>query len=187
MYTYIIDADQTTLSFSVRRLIRSRGTFTRIAGTVTVNEDGTPNSLEVIIAARSLDTSMPPRDMHLRTASFLAVGRYPMITYNSQDIAQVGPERYTIRGLLRFHGREQPVMLEAVLEPDDGTDGIRRVQVSGVLSRAAFAIPPNPVLDVLMRGMIGDEVHVTSRVCLTPMRDGVVQEPISLPSSQPQQ
>ena len=123
MPTYAIAADQTRLSFAVRGLLRTQGEFTRIAGTVTTDEHGNPQSLEVTIPARSLSTGLSLCDLHLKTASFLDVRRYPLITYSSQHLEHVGPGRFVIYGLLSLHGWERPVRLEAVLEPDGGPDG----------------------------------------------------------------
>lgn len=165
MPTYVLDADQTRLSFAVAGLLRTRGELARIAGTVTVDEDDTPRSLHVTIDARSLRTGLLARDLHLRTASFLDARRYPLITYRSQQIEPAGPGRYLVRGLLRVKGREQPVALEAALVPDGGgSDGTRRAHVSGALSRSAFGIPRSRLLRLLMLPMLGDEIAVTADV-----------------------
>lgn len=164
MQTYEIDPDRTRLSFAVRGLLPMRGAFTRAAGTVTVDERGIPRALEVTIDARSLRTGLAARDLHLCTAAFLNVRRYPTITYSADHIERMGPDRYIVRGLLRLHGREHLVTLEVTPEADDGPDGARRARATGVLPRAAFGIPRNPVLRALMLPLIGDKIAVTADV-----------------------
>src|SRR5262249_7835736 len=121
------------------------------------------------------------RDLHLKTASFLDVRRYPVITYSSQHIERVGPDRFAIYGLLSLHGWVRPVRLEAVLEPDDGLDGesLRRAHVTGSLFRSAFAIPRSHVLRAIMRSMISDEVAVTADVRGRLVRESGAAAPLS--------
>lgn len=165
MPTYVLDADQTRLSFAVAGLLRTRGELTRAAGTVTVDEHDTPQALQVTIDARSLHTGLLARDLHLSTASFLHVRRYPLITYRSQHIELAGVGRYVVRGLLRLKGREHPVTLEVALAPDGSeSDVTRRARVSGVLRRTMFGIPRSPLLRLLIRPLIGDEIAVTADV-----------------------
>lgn len=164
MQTYTVDTDRSRLSFAVPGLLRTRGAFTRVAGTATVDEQGTPQSLEISIDARSLRTGLAARDLHLRTAGFLNVRRYPMIAYSGERFEQVGPDRYTVGGTLRLHGREHPVALEVTLAPDVGPDGASQASVNAVLRRTAFGIPRNPLLRALLRPIIGDTVAVTADV-----------------------
>lgn len=178
METYTIVAERSTLSVSIRRILSGRGTFERLTGTVTVDENAIPQSLEVSIDARSLRTGITLRDQHLQTATFMDAGRYPLITYVSERIEQVGPDRYTITGTLRLHGREHPVALEARLEAAGVTDGddVRDVRFSGTVSRSAFAIPLNRRLRTMVWAMFGDKVPVTGSICLVPVREAATAE-----------
>ncbi|HEV2460387.1 MAG TPA: YceI family protein [Ktedonobacterales bacterium] len=171
MQTYSISQEQTRVAVAVRRVMSGSGVFSRVTGTVTTGEDGTPQSLDVIIDAGSLQTGIAARDLHLRTATFLGVSQYPLITYSSRRIQQVGPDSYSIHGDLRLHGRTHPVTLDATLDSNVGLDGARYVRVTGLVSSAAFGIPRNPLLRTAMAGMIGDAVHVAAHVFLTPIRE----------------
>lgn len=157
MATFAIEVDRTRLAFAVPGLLRTQGEFTCVAGTVTADERGTPLSLEVAIAARSL-----------RTAGFLDVRRYPMIVYHAEQFEQVRPGLYHVRGRLRLRGRDLPVMLQAALAPDDApesdTAARRHAHVTAVLPRSAFDIPHSPIMRVLLRPLIADEVTVTADV-----------------------
>ena len=189
MDTYIIAADRSALAVSARRVLGGRGTFRRVTGTVSVDENKIPRSLRVSIDARSLRTGIPVRDRHLKTAAFMDAGRYPLITYASERIERGGPDRYTIAGMLRLHGREHPITLDTRLEPADGIesdgdgDGTRCVRFSGTVSSTAFAIPRNPLLRTMVRAMFGDAVAVTGSVCLVPVHDGMEADARSLRGS----
>ncbi|HEU5440522.1 MAG TPA: YceI family protein [Ktedonobacterales bacterium] len=164
MPTYVLDASQTTLAFAVAGLLRTNGTLARVAGTVTIGEHDSPKSLHVTVDARSLQTGLLARDLHLRTATFLHARRYPLITYSSQRIEQASPDHYVVRGLLRLKGREYPLTLDALLMPDAGANGARQARVSGVLRRSALGIPRSRLLRRLMQPMIGDEIALTADV-----------------------
>lgn len=176
MQTYTIDTDQTTLSYTVRRILRRQGRFTRLAGAVTVDGEGRPRSLEAAVDTRSLRTAQPAQDRHLTSASFLDARRYPIATYRSLAITRTGPDHYAIQGLLRLHGQEHSVALQAELAPLDELDGTQRVRVTGTLHRADFGIPSSPLLRTLLWWMIGDTVVSTAEVRLTPALDGASRD-----------
>lgn len=179
MNTFTIDADRTRLTFTVPGLIRTRGEFTRSIGTVTVDEHGSPQSLDVTIAAGSLRTGISRRDEHLKTATFLDVERYPAITYSSQRIEQVGANRYAVQGMLHLHGREQSVALDVTLDTNVQPDGARHAHVTGIVPRMAFGIPDDSARRALLSLLIGDKVGVTSDVFLAPVSASVGAPPFS--------
>lgn len=181
MPTYLLDAARTRLTFAVRGRVPTEGDFRQILGRITVDERDNPQALAVTIAARSLDTGLARRDHHLTTATFLDGSRYPTITYSGQRFERMELDRFVIYGQLCLHGREHPVQLEAVLEPDSGQDGARRALITGVVSRTAFGIPRNPLLGTLMRLLIGDEVYVTAHVVGTLAADGGSMSPSEQP------
>lgn len=170
MQTYSISQKQTTVAVSARRILRGSGVFTRVTGAVTADDDGTPRALDIMIDADSLLTGISNRDQHLRTATFLDVARYPLATYHSQSIEQVGADRYTIHGDLRLHGQTHSITLDATLDTNIAADGARRVRVTGLVRRAAFGVPHSPILRTMMAGMIGGVVRVTADVWLIPVR-----------------
>jgi polyisoprenoid-binding protein YceI len=167
MTTYVIDSDETSLSFAVRGLAPTSGAFSGVTGRVIVDAQGDPQYLEVAIPASSLTTWLSLRDAHLRSATFFDVKQYPLITYASSAIERTGPHSFDVRGLLNLHGRERPVRLTLTLDPK----GSRRAHVTSVASRSAFAIPRNPLLSALMRLAIGDTVTVEAEVGGALIRD----------------
>lgn len=179
MRTLIIDPGRSRLAFTVRRLIGAQGVFAHIVGKVVVDEQGEPQSLEVSFPARSLNTRLLLRDLHLKTASFLDARRYPTISYHSQRIERAGPNQFVVHGQLRLHGRERPVRLEAEVESDRAMDGAYRAHVTGVVTRSAFNVPRNPLLRTSMLPMIGDEVVIMADVVSSPEHERSLTAPHS--------
>src|SRR5437867_3545014 len=68
-----IDPTNSQIRFAIRklRLITVHGEFTRFTGALTLDEtEPTRSAVVVQIAAASIDTSIPRRDDHLRSADF---------------------------------------------------------------------------------------------------------------------
>src|ERR1700687_3532699 len=81
-----IDPKHTLVEFAVTYLTFTtvKGRFDGVSGTIRADgDDPASASVEVEIAAASLDTREGPRDTHLRSADFLDVERYPTITFSS--------------------------------------------------------------------------------------------------------
>lgn len=158
MSSYVIDPDEATLSFAVRGLAPTRGTFTGLTGFMVTDTRGDPQHVEVSIPAGSLTTGLSLRDAHLRSATFFDARRYPVIKFASDHIERTEQNTFAVHGMLSLHGRERPVRLDVALDAKSS----RRVRVTGVVRRSAFAIPRNRVLHLLMRLAIGDAVRVTA-------------------------
>lgn len=167
MQTYIINLDQTRLTFVAPGVLRTQGVFTRSMGTVTVDEHGRPQSLDITIVASSLNTGLLRRDEHLKTATFLDIDRYPVITYSSQHIEQIGANRFAVRGELYLHGHVHTVVLDVTVKTDVQPDGARQAHVKGSVPRRAFGIPRNPILRTLLLPLIGNGVIVSADVSLS--------------------
>ncbi len=177
MQTYALDPGRTALTFHVRRLLRTSGAFTRLSGTLVTDDEGAPRSLDVAIAAASLTTGLARRDEHLRSADFLDAERFPVLSYSSQRIERITPNRYVVFGTLRMKGREHPVTLRATLDSGPESEDGLRVRVRGSLSLPAFAIPTSPVLGALMGALAGRQVAVSAGAFLVHSRSAVAAAP----------
>jgi polyisoprenoid-binding protein YceI len=107
--TFTLDAAHTTVGFVARHLMVSkvRGSFTEVAGAITIAEEPLESSVEVTIGAGSITTGSPDRDQHLRSGDFLDLENHPQITFRSTRVAKhSGPDfvlfgDLTIRGITR--------------------------------------------------------------------------------------
>jgi polyisoprenoid-binding protein YceI len=97
-----------------------RGRFTRFIGTILVDEQNPNNSrVEVEIETASIDTGVPDRDVHLRSADFLDIASQPKILFRSTSVsgahAQAG-DRFELTGELTIRGKAIPVTLQGTFE-----------------------------------------------------------------------
>lgn len=110
-----IDNSHSDVSFAVRHLMVStvRGRFTQFSGTIDLNEEQpTLSSVEVQIAAASIDTRDERRDGHLRSPDFLNVDQYPNLTFKSTSVEQTDESNGRIHGDLTIRDVTRPVVLE---------------------------------------------------------------------------
>ncbi|HVH58016.1 MAG TPA: YceI family protein [Vicinamibacterales bacterium] len=88
--TWELDPAHTTVEFAVKHMMFTtvRGRFKTFSGIVYVDEANPGTSrVEVEIDASSLDTGVPNRDAHLRSADFLDVERHPKIRFRSTNVS----------------------------------------------------------------------------------------------------
>ena len=115
MTTYVIDADHSTLGFTIRHagIGKTRGQFDEFNGTIEVADDSTPtgSTASATIKAASVNTRNNDRDNHLRSADFFDVETYPEWTFATTGVSG-SKESFTLTGDLTIHGVTKSVDLE---------------------------------------------------------------------------
>jgi polyisoprenoid-binding protein YceI len=109
-----IDATHSGLNFSVRHMVVSkvRGRFAKYAGSLDLDDDDLTRSVaEVTIEASSIDTGMPDRDAHLRSADFFDVEKFPVLRFRSKRIEQLSEDRFHVIGDLTIRDVTREVAL----------------------------------------------------------------------------
>ena len=166
--TYTIDHDHSTVSFRIRHLFAYvRGTFDQFEGTF----DYVPGHPEqgqatATIQAASINTRVPDRDKHLRSADFFDVETYPTMTFTSTGVSDATPTSAKLHGLLTIHGVEQPVALDLAIhgEGKDSRGNVRSgFTATTTVNRKDFGVVWNKVVEA-GRLLVGDEVEITIEV-----------------------
>jgi polyisoprenoid-binding protein YceI len=149
-----IDPDHTSVQFAVSHMRTStvRGRFNKTTGTVKWDgRDFASASVEIVADVASIDTGVPKRDAHLRTADFMLVEKYPTITFTSGRIEPAGPGRLRMTGNLTIRGVTRPVVFDIAgpSEPVKGPDGAIHVGASATatIDRRDFGLRWNRVLE----------------------------------------
>ena len=120
--TWQIDATHSAVEFAVKHMMFTtvRGRFKDVKGTIEVDEQNPSRStVNVEIAAASLDTGVADRDAHLRSADFFDVEKFPTLTFRSKRIdgaPKKDGDTFTITGDLTIRGVTKEVTLEAQYE-----------------------------------------------------------------------
>ena len=117
-----VDPAHTGVEFAVKHMMFTtvRGRFKDVKGTLQLDEANPANStIEVEIAASSIDTGVGDRDAHLRSADFLDVEKYPALTFRSRrvegSLSKEG-DSFRVVGDLTIHGTTKEVTLDGTYE-----------------------------------------------------------------------
>jgi len=116
--TFTIDPAHTRVGFVARHLMVSkvRGSFTAAKGTVTIAEDPLKSTVDIEIDAASIDTGVPDRDGHLKSADFLNVEVHPVLTFKSTSIIGFKNNEFRLLGDLTIRGVAKEVELDVEFE-----------------------------------------------------------------------
>ena len=97
-----IDKNHSSIYFDVRHTyVTVRGLFDDFSGTVMFdpqNKDASRVDFEVKVA--SINTNIPERDKHLRSADFFDASKYPEMTFKSTNIKHIEDNQYVVEGNL---------------------------------------------------------------------------------------
>jgi polyisoprenoid-binding protein YceI len=145
-------------------ITKVRGAFLRWTGTVDYDA-ANPSASKVVVEidTASIDTREPKRDEHLRSADFLDVAQFPVMTFKSTAVDRRGADEFLVRGELTLHGVTRPVELE-VEHAGSGKDpwGGERIAFQGkvTINRTDFGLKWNQTLET--GGLlVGEKVEIT--------------------------
>src|SRR5512142_735914 len=116
-----IDASHSQVGFAVKHLVISnvRGEFGAYQGKLVLDEsDVTRSTVDATIDVNSLTTKVADRDVHLKSADFFDVAKYPSITFKSTKVAKAGKDQLKVTGDLTLHGVTKPVALDVATSPE---------------------------------------------------------------------
>ncbi|ALC17857.1 polyisoprenoid-binding periplasmic protein YceI [Desulfuromonas soudanensis] len=168
--TWTIDPDHTNIGFKVRHLMISnvKGSFDKHTGTVEINDkDITKSRVEISIDTNSINTNVPKRDEHLRSADFFDVDKFPAMTFVSKKVARAGQDRLEVTGDLTLHGMTREVVLDVdgpTKESKDPWGVIRKgATATTKINRKDFGLVWNAALET--GGVaVGDEITITLEI-----------------------
>ena len=163
---WTIDPTHSHVEFSVRHLMIAtvKGRFAEVEGTVELDEADDANvSVDVAIAAASVDTRVAQRDAHLRSPDFFDVERFPRLTFKSRRALKGASGHWTVVGDLTIHGVTREVSLD-VTEQGRQADpwGGRRAgfEARATIKRSDFGLTWNQALET-GGVVVGDDVKIS--------------------------
>jgi polyisoprenoid-binding protein YceI len=166
---WLLDKAHTRVGFAVKHMIVTtlRGHFKSYTGTLQLDtQDFTRSSFAGDIDVASIDTGSADRDGHLRTNDFLAVARYPKMTFASTHVSARRSGEYLVHGQLTIRGVTRSVALEVAYpgtskSPDGKT--VANLSVRGTVKRKDFGVTFNALLEA--GGLsVGDTVKIELEV-----------------------
>ena len=120
--TWSIDPAHSLIEFSAKHMMITtvKGSMADARGTLTIDPSNPGrSSVEVDVAAASIDTRSDQRDAHLRSPDFLDVERFPTVSFRSRRIEGATPDEggsFRVVGELTIRGTTREVTLDATFE-----------------------------------------------------------------------
>lgn len=167
-----VDTVHSTVGFSVRHMMISnvKGTFNEFDGNIELDPtDLTDASIEFTIDASSVDTRMPDRDDHLRSADFFDVENHPNLTFKATEIKKTSEDNYDMTGDFTIRGTTKPVTFDITFEgmakdPMSG-DEVAGFTGSTKINRKDFGLTWNTALET-GGFVVSDEVKINIEIQL---------------------
>jgi polyisoprenoid-binding protein YceI len=165
--TWNLDPAHSSVEFKVKHMMISnvKGHFSKLSGTLTRDEADHANSrIEAVIHATSIETRDPQRDLHLKSADFFDVEKYPTLSFKSTRVSIVADGELEVEGDLTIHGvtRKVTFSVEGPTPPSKDPWGNSRIGVFATtkINRKDFGLTWNAALET--GGiLVGDEVTIT--------------------------
>ncbi len=111
---WTIDPVHSTVIVTARHLgiasIKAR--FAEVSGRLNIAESLDKSTGYAEIKAASIDTGIGMRDDHLRSAEFLDVEKYPVISFTGSGFRRSGGDSLVMPGELALHGQVRPIELD---------------------------------------------------------------------------
>lgn len=111
---YILDTAYTRIGFTARHTMATKvpGQFGEFEGSAHLDgDDPSKSSVQLTIAAKSIQTRNQQRDEALRS-KFLDIENHPAITFTSTKVEQADDTNFTVTGDLTIRGVTEPVAVD---------------------------------------------------------------------------
>lgn len=160
---YEIDPQHLTVGFLVEHVGFAKvfGRFNEAEGSFRFDEEtGEISNVRVVVQTASVDTTVAPRDRHLRSADFLNVEKFPEMVFESVGATKLVGRKGELEGTLSLLGVTRPLPLFVVwnksgVSPLPGNPYVAGMSVRGSFSRSAFGM-----IYGVDDGLVGDEVEL---------------------------
>ncbi len=164
---WAIDQAHTFVGFEVRHILaKSKGAFENVFGTISIGEDLSSSTIDIRIAAASINTKIDKRDADLRGERFFDVENYPEITFQSTSIEKTATG-YMAMGDLTMHGVTKSIELPfTYLGRSDFDEGFSVISFESeiTLKRSEYGMET-------MLGAVGDDISVNISVEANPSQE----------------
>lgn len=164
--TYEIDSMHSKVGFEISHLVISsvEGRFTNFDGKLELDPNFGKSKVSANIDVSSIDTSVPKRDDHLKSADFFDAKKHSSMTFESTEIKGT-PEKFVAKGKLTIKGISKTVTLEGKYlgTVKDGYGNTKAAfEATTKFSRKDFGLTWNSVVEA--GPVVGDEVEITLKI-----------------------
>jgi len=160
--TYNIDPAHSSVGFSIAHMVINtvHGRFDEFSGSIVLDGNQVKEATGTI-QAKSINTGIEKRDVHLKSPDFFDVAKFPTITFQTKSAQKQGAETVLV-GDFTMHGVTKelslPVTLKGPIKDPRGNSRIG-MQAKTKLNRRDYGLKYNQPLE--SGGLVlGDEVEL---------------------------
>lgn len=115
--TWKVDPFHSSINFTIKHSGISfvPGKFEKFDGSMVASKaDFTDAKINFTVDVKSINTSVEPRDNHLRSADFFEVEKYPSMTFVGTSFKKIKGNNYELKGNMTIKNVTKPVTLSVV-------------------------------------------------------------------------
>ncbi len=148
-----LDPNHTQIGFSAKHMMITtvKGFFRSMRGTIIYDEfDPSRSSVDVEIDTPSVDSGSETRDNHVKSADFLDIKNFPLITFRSTRVEPQGDDHARVIGDLTIKGVTREVVLDTELTgrgKAPGGPALMGFEARTQIARSDFGITMNMALE----------------------------------------
>jgi len=160
---YEIDPQHLTLGFLVEHVGFAKvfGRFKEAAGWFTFDESTREiSNVRVVVKTASVDTTVEPRDRHLKSADFLNVEKFPEMIFESKGTTKLEGRKGELGGSLTLVGLTRPLALSVVWNKSATAPLPGKPYVAGMSARGSFRRSDFGMTYGVADGLVGDDVEL---------------------------
>jgi polyisoprenoid-binding protein YceI len=162
-WRYEIDPQHLTLGFLVEHVGFAKvfGRFREASGSFSFDEGtGEISNVRIVVKTASVDTTIEPRDRHLRSPDFLNVEKHTEMIFESPGTTRLVARKGELTGNLTLVGVVAPITLSVVwnrcaASPLPGNPWVCGMSARGTFERSRFGMTYG-----IADGLVGDEVEL---------------------------
>ncbi len=115
---WALDKYHTNLYFTIDHIFaKVRGSFPEFTGELYFDPDNPAQSkLSFTVEVKSINTGIPQRNDHLKTAEFFDAEKYPEMKFVSTSFTSAGDSIYNVQGKFTVKGKEYDLVLPLKFE-----------------------------------------------------------------------
>ncbi len=159
-----LDKAHSNFYFSVDHIFsRIHGHFNDFSGEVKFDPKNlAESSFYFEIKTDSIDTNIAKRDKHLQSGDFFDTAKFPVMTFKSTKITEVGNHMYEVLGKFTVKGEAYDLTLPLTLAGVKGHPAVKDKEVIGfnggvTIDRLAYKIGTGKFADM---GVVGKDVEI---------------------------
>ena len=117
------------------------GRTDKVSGVITFDMKKKVGSGQISVDVASIDTGIPTRNDHMKSAGWLDAAHHPSITFEVKSTKSLGNDRYRVTGLFTLHGVTKTLTASATVKFRPSSDSTKKAGFKGDVLQVRSSFP----------------------------------------------